>query len=426
MSDRTSEPGDERPTGRFRRPPDEDWTPEDMPLGRHTPRDPLPEERLPGEPPPTAGTSRLPGSVGPGRNGLTADDLTPEDTPPVRDEGGMPGDGRMPRGTAGEGRMPGASGMAGGGRMTGEGRMPGESGMSSEPGVAYEGRMPDEGGMRGEGRMPGESRMPVEPLTRPESRMSGESGVPRGEGRMSRGTGLSGVPVEPVTPPESRTSGERGMPPGEGRMPGGVGLPNERGTPAEGRMPDEGRMPGERGAPHEGRVPSEPAARHESRMAGEGGTAYESPMPEDGLGVPSPGDVSARDAHTSESTERDAWPTAPGGTGARGSTVGETAPAPSGTGAPLLSHDETDLWEQRMRQLAVGFVDEPRGAVEQADHVLEEIAGRFEEAVERRRRTLRRSWEASEDRGPGSDTDTEQLRLALRDYQELAGRLLHI
>ncbi|MGW5426219.1 hypothetical protein ACWET9_03195 [Streptomyces sp. NPDC004059] len=371
MSDRTSEPGDERPTGRFRRPPDEDWTPEDMPLGRHTPRDPLPEERLPGEPPPTADTSRLPGSIGPGRNGLTADDLTPEDTPPVRDEGGMPG----------------------------------------------------------EGRMPGESRMPVEPMTRPEGRMTGERGVPPGEGRMSRGTGRPGepgFPVEPVTPPESRTSGERGMPPGEGRMPGGVGLPNERGMPAEGRMPDEGRMPGERGMPHEGRVPSEPATRHESRMAGEGGTAYESPMPEDGLGVPSPGDVSARDAHTSESTERDAWPTAPGGTGSRGSAVGETAPAPSGTGAPLLSHDETDLWEQRMRQLAVGFVDEPLGAVEQADHVLEEIAGRFEEAVERRRRTLRRSWEASEDRGPGSDTDTEQLRLALRDYQELAGRLLHI
>ncbi|AKJ13472.1 hypothetical protein ABB07_26605 [Streptomyces incarnatus] len=162
-------------------------------------------------------------------------------------------------------------------------------------------------------------------------------------------------------------------------------------------------------------------------------------MPEDGLGVPSSGEVTGREAHTTESREPDAWPTAQGGTGAPGtgaaaggapapggSGVGEPAPAPSGTGAPLLTQDETARWEQRMRQLAVGFVDEPRGAVEQADHVLEEIAGRFEEAVERRRRTLRRSWEASEDRGPGTDTDTEQLRLALRDYQELAGRLLHI
>ncbi|MCC5475971.1 hypothetical protein LMU33_12565 [Streptomyces sp. JA03] len=189
-------------------------------------------------------------------------------------------------------------------------------------------------------------------------------------------------------------------------MPGGGGMQGERGAPGESRMPGGSGTPGER------------------RVSGEGGVAYESPMPDDGLGVPSPGDVTAREAHTTESTAPDAWPTAPGGTASGG--VGETAPAPSGTGAPLLPHDETDRWELRMRQLAAGFVDEPRGVVEQADHVLEEIAGRFEEAVERRRRTLRRSWEASEDRGPGSDLDTEQLRLALRDYQELAGRLLHL
>ncbi|MFI1070273.1 hypothetical protein [Streptomyces puniciscabiei] len=352
MSDTTSGPADERPTGRFRRPPDEDWTPEDMPLGHHTPRDPLPEERLPGEPPPGA-TTRLPGSIGPGRNGLTADDLTPEDTPPHPP--GLAGETADDT-VSGENEMPSAAGAPP------ESRTAGESGMSGETGMGREGGMPGERRMAGEGEMAGESG--------PESRMGGERGMPG----------------------ESGMSGESGM----------------------------GR---------------------EGRMAGEGGRggSYESSMPEDGLGVPSSGEVTGREAHTTESREPDAWPTAPGGTGAPGTSaaaagapapggsgVGEPAPAPSGTGAPLLTHDETARWEQRMRQLAVGFVDEPRGAVEQADHVLEEIAGRFEEAVERRRRTLRRSWEASEDRGPGTDTDTEQLRLALRDYQELAGRLLHI
>ncbi|MEU2924888.1 hypothetical protein ABZ636_07480 [Streptomyces sp. NPDC007251] len=186
-------------------------------------------------------------------------------------------------------------------------------------------------------------------------------------------------------------------------------------------------------------------------------------MPDDGLGVPSSGEMAGREAHTTDYPAPDAWPAAPGGratgpapatapgqatasepaaasgpsagasSGAVGEAapgpsgaVGEAAPGPSGVGAPLLPHEETDRWEQEMRRLAVGFVDEPRTTVEQADHVLEEIAGRFEEAVERRRRTLRRSWEASEDRGPGSDADTEQLRLALRDYRELAGRLLHM
>ncbi|MEV5876759.1 hypothetical protein AB0L75_21485 [Streptomyces sp. NPDC052101] len=156
-------------------------------------------------------------------------------------------------------------------------------------------------------------------------------------------------------------------------------------------------------------------------------------MPDDGLGVPSSGEVSGREAHTTESRDPDAWPAAPRGMTAftgpattPGTGAGEAAPAPAGLGAPLLPRDETERWEQRMRQAAAGFADAPRGAVEQADRVLEEIAGRFEEAVERRRRTLRRSWEASEDRGPGSETDIEQLKLALRDYRELAGRLLHL
>ncbi|MGQ5637193.1 MULTISPECIES: hypothetical protein [unclassified Streptomyces] len=198
-------------------------------------------------------------------------------------------------------------------------------------------------------------------------------------------------------------------------------------------------------------------------MSGERRAGFDSPMPDDGLGVPSSGEMAGRESHTTDYPAPDAWPAAPGGgaavrgaapeaaaaagTGAaagRGGgpgteggraggapaaasgAVGEAAPGPSGVGAPLLPHEETDRWEQEMRRLAVGFVDEPRTTVEQADHVLEEITGLFEEAVERRRRTLRRSWEASEDRGPGSDADTEQLRLALRDYRELAGRLLHM
>jgi hypothetical protein len=70
-------------------------------------------------------------------------------------------------------------------------------------------------------------------------------------------------------------------------------------------------------------------------------------------------------------------------------------------------------------------VDEPRAAVEEADRELEEIAVRFNEAVTRRRRTLRMSWQGEEDR-PTRESDTEQLRLALRDYRELAGRLLHL
>ncbi|MEV5906793.1 hypothetical protein AB0L81_44290, partial [Streptomyces sp. NPDC052127] len=87
----------------------------------------------------------------------------------------------------------------------------------------------------------------------------------------------------------------------------------------------------------------------------------------------------------------------------------------------------------RMRQAVVGFVDGPRDAVVEADQVLEELAAQFTDAVDRRRRTLRGSWQSGSEGGKdrsataaATATDTEQLRLALRDYRELTERLLHL
>ncbi|MFF9026713.1 hypothetical protein [Streptomyces iakyrus] len=116
----------------------------------------------------------------------------------------------------------------------------------------------------------------------------------------------------------------------------------------------------------------------------------------------------------------------------------ETPRADHGTGpdkvgaaknrAHLLAHEESDKLGSQLQHAVAGFVDGPRAAVEEADHVLEEIAARFTEAVTQRRRTLRHSWQSVEG-GEGrsvSSADTEQLRLALKDYRELAERLLHV
>ncbi|WP_079141763.1 hypothetical protein [Streptomyces sp. LUP30] len=100
-------------------------------------------------------------------------------------------------------------------------------------------------------------------------------------------------------------------------------------------------------------------------------------------------------------------------------------------GASLFPEDESDRISARMRHAVVGFVDGPRDAVAEADEVLEELAARLTDAVDRRRRTLRGSWhqpEGGKDRAASAATavDTEQLRLALRDYRELTERLLHL
>ncbi|WP_432116902.1 hypothetical protein [Streptomyces sp. bgisy032] len=112
----------------------------------------------------------------------------------------------------------------------------------------------------------------------------------------------------------------------------------------------------------------------------------------------------------------------------------ETPAGPGGKGgdgrdrAHLFPHEETGKLGAQLQHAVAGFVDGPRAAVEEADHVLEEIAARFTEAVAQRRRTLRHSWQSVEGGGgkPVSSADTEQLRLALKDYRELAERLMHV
>ncbi|MFJ4757107.1 hypothetical protein [Streptomyces sp. NPDC088763] len=91
------------------------------------------------------------------------------------------------------------------------------------------------------------------------------------------------------------------------------------------------------------------------------------------------------------------------------------------THAALLPDGERDRLELRVRDAVTHFVDRPRAAVEQADGAVEDLLGRLTEALAERRSTLRRSWQDSD-----GTADTEQLRLALRDYRELAERLLHV
>ncbi|MGV9253989.1 hypothetical protein [Streptomyces sp. NPDC003697] len=93
---------------------------------------------------------------------------------------------------------------------------------------------------------------------------------------------------------------------------------------------------------------------------------------------------------------------------------------------PLLARDECDAFGGRLRRAVTGFVDAPRGAVEEADRVVDELADRLAEALTRRRRTLREAWQSADSGTSATTPDTERLRLALRDYRELADRLLHI
>ncbi|GAA4795264.1 hypothetical protein [Streptomyces ziwulingensis] len=98
----------------------------------------------------------------------------------------------------------------------------------------------------------------------------------------------------------------------------------------------------------------------------------------------------------------------------------------SSSGTSLLAHEESDKFGERLHHAVAGFVDGPRASVEEADRVLEELASRFTDAVTKRRHTLRTSWQSTDAGEKHSAADTEQLRLALRDYRELSDRLLRL
>ncbi|MEU1261024.1 hypothetical protein ABZ473_02845 [Streptomyces cellulosae] len=161
----------------------------------------------------------------------------------------------------------------------------------------------------------------------------------------------------------------------------------------------------------------------------------------DGTGTHAPG-VDGTGTHTSGVDGTGTRAPRPEGTGAHTSRpdgTGVHATTPGADGTPghhggddrLLADDTCDRLSAQLRQAVAGFVDRPRDAVEEADLVLHEITERLTDALTERRRTLTQHWKtpASGDPKKGdaaTAADTEQLRLALRDYRELAERLLHV
>ena len=87
---------------------------------------------------------------------------------------------------------------------------------------------------------------------------------------------------------------------------------------------------------------------------------------------------------------------------------------------PLLSMNESNNLRRRWDEIQVGFVDEPRRCVEQADNLVAEAMKRLAETFADERAKLEAQWDR------GGDVSTEDLRLALRRYRSFFNRLLSI
>jgi len=86
--------------------------------------------------------------------------------------------------------------------------------------------------------------------------------------------------------------------------------------------------------------------------------------------------------------------------------------------ASLFTGDENERFRSRWEEVQTGFVDEPRQAVEQADHLVAEVMKRIAELFAEERQGLEAQWNR------GGDVDTEALRMALKRYRSFFERLL--
>jgi hypothetical protein len=105
-----------------------------------------------------------------------------------------------------------------------------------------------------------------------------------------------------------------------------------------------------------------------------------------------------------------------------GSSSGGAAAAPAldEQATPLFSSEEAKDFRARWDAIQVGFVDEPRQAVQQADSLVAGAMKRLAEMFAAERAKLEGHWDR------GDDVSTEDLRLALRRYRSFFGRLLSV
>lgn len=87
---------------------------------------------------------------------------------------------------------------------------------------------------------------------------------------------------------------------------------------------------------------------------------------------------------------------------------------------PIFPEQEAADLRRHWESIQGGFVDEPRRAVEDADHLVAAAMKRLAEMFAQERQHLESQWDR------GDDVSTEDLRVALQRYRAFFGRLLSV
>lgn len=135
-----------------------------------------------------------------------------------------------------------------------------------------------------------------------------------------------------------------------------------------------------------------------------------------GGAVPTGGDAARSESPTVQSESTAAQPTDAPADG--GGVAGSAATGATGDSTPLLSAEASSSFQQRWEEVQTRFVDEPRGAVKEADGLVANLMQQLAEGFAQERERLEAQW------GRGEDISTEDLRVTLQRYRSFFQRLL--
>jgi hypothetical protein len=88
--------------------------------------------------------------------------------------------------------------------------------------------------------------------------------------------------------------------------------------------------------------------------------------------------------------------------------------------AELFPHQDVEQFRTEWQQIQARFVDDPRDAVQSADHLVAAVMQSLATTFTNHKHELEDQWQQ------GSDVETEDLRLALRRYRSFFNQLLNV
>lgn len=86
----------------------------------------------------------------------------------------------------------------------------------------------------------------------------------------------------------------------------------------------------------------------------------------------------------------------------------------------LFPNEESQAFRTRWEAIQIGFVDDPKTAVSEADALVAQVMTRLAEVFSNERTSLEQQW------ARGDNISTEDLRIALRRYRSFFDRLLAV